>query len=199
VAEVVNLSRRPAETQVAVVLAGAERDEDVAASGSSVIRIPFTVPAWARGVTVDLQMDPAQWERFTDFGVSLMDAAGRIVAKQPLNYAVGRLETTLPEQHDDMAFELRLFPGFAEPGATEAWKARAAIRLYAGEPVALKTGGERTQALSLAPAQTRAVRFPLPDSPWPLPSGFGLLGVVVAQAGDDVWTRETSFGAAAAP
>jgi hypothetical protein len=162
-----------------------------------VVRIPFTAPAWARGVVVDLAMDPGQWERFTDFGVSLMDPAGHIVAKEPLNYAVGRLQTTLPEKHDDMALELRLFPGFAEPGTTEAWKTRVAIRLYAGEPVALQTGGERVGALTLPAAQTKTVRFPLPDSPWVVPPGFGLLGVVVAQVRDDVWTRETSLGTAA--
>jgi subtilisin family serine protease len=197
VAEVTNVSGKPAQTQIALVLGGAERGEDVAARGSDVVRIPFTAPAWVKGVVVDLVMDPAQWERFTDFGVSVMDPVGRIVAKEPLNYAVGRLETTLPDKHDDMALELRLFPGFAEPGTTEAWKTRVAIRLYAGEPVALQTGGERVGALTLPAAQTKTVRFPLPDSPWVLPPAFGLLGVVVAEVGGDVWTRETSLGSAA--
>lgn len=196
VAEVTNLSGKPAETQVAIVLGGGQRDEDLVARGGDVVRIPFTAPAWVRGVVVDLMMDPAQWERFTDFGVSVMDPAGRIVAKEPLNYAVGRLETTLPEHHGDLALELRLFPGLAEPGTTETWKTHVAIRLYAGEPVALETGGEHVGSLSLATGQTRSVRFPLPESRWTLPSGFGLLGVVVAHTADDIWTRETSLAPA---
>ncbi|HTC23182.1 MAG TPA: hypothetical protein VK688_02405, partial [Gemmatimonadales bacterium] len=195
VAEVANVSGKPVDTEVAMVLAGAERDTNLARHGSDVVRIPFTAPAWARGVAVDLMMDQAQWERFTDFGVSLMDSLGRIVAKEPLNYAVGRLETALPEKHDDMALELRLFPGLADPGTTEAWKTRIAIRLYAAEPVPLRIGGERAESLSFVAGQTKTVRFPLPESPWPLEMGFDPLAVVVAQSGEEVWTRETTLGA----
>jgi hypothetical protein len=195
VADVANVSGKPATGQVAVVLAGGERSEPLAASGSGVVRIPFTAPAWVKGVVVDLTMDPAQWERFTDFGLSVFDAAGRIVAKEPLNYALGRLSTTLADKHDDLPLEVRLFPGFAEPGAAEAWKAKVVIRLYASDPLALSTGAERTGELSLAPGETQTRRFALPDAlPWALPPRFGLLGAVVAYSGDDVWTSETSFG-----
>ena len=38
-------------------------------------RIAFVVPAWAKGVVVDVTMDRAQWDRFTDFGVTLFDSA----------------------------------------------------------------------------------------------------------------------------
>lgn len=198
-AEVSNASGKAATGQVAVVLAGAERTEPVAARGSGVIRIPFTAPAWTKGVVVDLTMDPAQWERFTDFGLSLFDAAGRIVAKEPLNYALGRLSTTLPEKHGDLPLEVRLFPAFAEPGSAEAWKASVVVRLYASDPLALSTGTERTGELALAPDAAKTVRFALPDAPpWPLPSGFGLLGAVVAYSEGDVWTSETAFGPPAA-
>ncbi len=195
VADVANVSGKPATGEVGVVLAGGERSEPVAASGSGVVRIPFSAPAWAKGVVVDLTMDPAQWERFTDFGLSVFDAAGRIVAKEPLNYALGRLSTTLPEKHDDLPLEVRLFPGFADPGMAGAWKAKVVIRLYASDPLALSAGADRTAEVSLAPGQAKTIRFPLPDtSPWALPSGFGLLGAVVAYSGGDVWTSETSFG-----
>jgi len=197
VAEVANVSGKPAETEVAFVIAGGERTEVLATHGSDVIRIAFTAPAWVKGVVVDVLMDPGQWERFTDFGVSLFDAAGRIVAKEPLNYAVGRLQTGLPDTHNDLALELRLFPGFADPGTTEAWKARAVIRLYGSDPVPLESGGRRTGSLALAPGQTKTVRFPLSAPPRPLPSGFEPLGVVVAQVGDEVWTRETPLAPAA--
>jgi subtilisin family serine protease len=195
VAEIANLSGKPATGEVAVVLAGAERSEPVATSGSRVVRIPFTAPAWAKGVVVDVTMDPAQWERFTDFGLSVFDAAGGIMAKEPLNYALGRLTTTLPETHDDLPLEVRLFPGFAEPAAAGAWNATVVIRLYAGDPLALAIGDERTSKVSLPPGQMKTVRFSLPGAPpWALPSGFGLLGAVVAHSGGEIWTSETSFG-----
>jgi len=190
-AEVVNVSGKPAEAEVAFVIAGGERSEALAAHGSDVIRIPFSAPGWVKGIAVDVLMDQGQWERFTDFGVSLFDRAGRIIAKEPLNYAVGRLQTGLPDAHDELALELRLFPGFADPGTTEAWKARAVIRLYSSDPVPLETGGKRTGPVALTPGQTKTLRFPLSGPPWPLPPGFQPLGVVVAQVGDDVWTRET--------
>ncbi len=199
VAEATNVTPKPAEAEIAVVLAGGERSAPIATRGSDVIRIPFTAPAWARGVVVDLTMDPEQWGRFTDFGMSLFDPAGRIVAKEPLNYAVGRLQTTLADKHNDLPLEVRLFPGFADPGTTEAWQATVTIRLYAAEPVALETGGERTGAVSVAPGQTKAVRFPLPDAPWPLPAGFRALGVVVAEDAGEVWTRETPLGPQGGP
>ncbi|MGE5232065.1 MAG: S8 family serine peptidase [Deltaproteobacteria bacterium] len=195
VTDVANVSGKPATGEVGVVLAGGERSEPVAASGSGVVRVPFTAPAWAKGVVVDLTMDPAQWERFTDFGLSVFDAAGRIVAKEPLNYALGRLSTTLPETHGDLPLEVRLFPGFADPAVAGAWKAEVVIRLYASDPLALSAGADRTAEVSLAAGQAKTIRFRLPDtSPWALPSGFGLLGAVVAYSGGDVWTSETSFG-----
>jgi tripeptidyl-peptidase-2 len=195
VADVANVSGKPATGEVGVVLAGAERSEPVAASGSGVVRIPFTAPAWAKGLVVDLAMDPAQWERFTDFGLSIFDAAGRIVAKEPLNYALGRLSTTLPEKHGDLPLEVRLFPGFADPAVAGVWKAKVVIRLYASDPLALSAGADRTTEVSLAAGQVKTIRFRLPDtSPWALPSGFGLLGAVVAYSEGDVWTSETSFG-----
>ena len=39
--------------------------------------IPFVVPAWARGVVSRPAMEREQWGRFTDFGVTLFDSAGR--------------------------------------------------------------------------------------------------------------------------
>ncbi|MGH7515767.1 MAG: S8 family serine peptidase, partial [Gemmatimonadales bacterium] len=101
-AQVTNVTGAPVEAEFGMHLGGAVRSESVRASGSAVQRIAFVVPAWSRGVVVDLSMDRAQWSRFTDFGVSLFDSLGRQLGKQPLNYAFGRLQVELPEGHGDM-------------------------------------------------------------------------------------------------
>ena len=90
---------------------------------------------------MDLTMSREQWSRFTDFGVTLFDSAGRQIEKQPLNYAFGRLQAALPEGHGDMPVELALFPGFADTTGDEAWTVRASIRLYADSAVTLAAGG----------------------------------------------------------
>src|SRR5262249_49388920 len=122
-AQVINLSAQRQETQLAYVLGGGEHIQQIDAKGSAVIHAPFSAPPWVREIDVDVEMNPVQWGRFTDFGLSLFDSLGTVVAKEPLNYSVGRLKTTLPEQHGELPLEVRLFPGFADPESGEAWKA----------------------------------------------------------------------------
>lgn len=190
VATLSNTSAASVAAQVALLLGGGERVETVVGRGSGARRIPFVAPAWARAVVVDLTMDRAQWGRFTDFGVTLFDSAGRQIEKQPLNYAFGRLQAKLPDAHGDMALELGLFPGFADPRGDENWTLRAFIRLYADSAVALDPLREADSTLTIAPGQTATAGFALPPSPWPLGDGFFPLGVLVARAGERSWTRE---------
>lgn len=189
-AMVSNTSSTPVTAQVAMLLGGGERVETVVARGSAVRRIPFVAPAWAKAVVVDLTMDRAQWGRFTDFGVTLFDSTGRQIEKQPLNYAFGRLQAKLPDDHGDMPVELGLFPGFADPNGDESWTARAIIRLYADSAVALEPTREADSTLTIAPASTATAGFSLPRSPWPLGDGFFPLAVLVARANERSWTRE---------
>lgn len=195
--EIGNLTGRAREAEVAYVLVGGEQARPVDAQGSASVRIPFTAPSWVREVDVDVEMDPAQWGRFTDFGVSLLDAVGRIADKEPLNYAVGRLKAPLPETHGDLPLELRLSPGLADPGSNEPWHARVWVRLYAGAPSPLESGGQPSTSVSLAPGGSKSVRFGLGQSPWPLPQGFDPLGVLVVHSSGDVWTREVGLHPAA--
>jgi subtilisin family serine protease len=190
VATVSNTSSAPVNAQVAMLLGGGERVETVVARGSAVRRIPFVAPAWAKAVVVDLTMDRAQWARFTDFGVTLFDSTGRQIEKQPLNYAFGRLQAKLPDDHGDMPVELGLFPGFADPRGDESWTVRAFIRLYADSAVALEPVRPADSTLTLAPGQTATASFSLPASPWALGDGFFPLAVLVARAGERSWTRE---------
>jgi hypothetical protein len=190
VATLSNATPKPVRAEVAMLLGGAERVETVRARGSAVRRIPFMAPAWAKGVVVDILMDRAQWGKFTDFGVTLFDSAGRQIDKQPLNYAFGRLQAKLPEGHGDMPVELALFPAFADPRSDEQWTLRAAVRLYAESPVTLDPKQASEATVTVAPARNASTVFTLPPSPWPLGAGFFPLGILVVRAAEHTWTRE---------
>jgi hypothetical protein len=190
VATLRNTTASPIKTEVAMLLGGAERVETIVATSSDVRRIPFVAPAWARSVVVDLTMSREQWSRFTDFGLTLFDSAGRQIEKQPLNYAFGRLQAKFPAHPAGMRVELGLFPGFADT-TDLSWTARASIRLYADSAVTLDPVGE--PAISIPAGKASTVRFTLPDSPWPLGDGFFPLAVLAARVDDHTWTREGGF------
>jgi tripeptidyl-peptidase-2 len=190
VASITNVSSAPAKTEIGVLVGGGERVETVVAKGSGVRQIPFQAPTWAKAVVVDLTMDRAQWGRFTDFGVTLFDSAGRQIEKKPLNYAFGRLQAKLPEHTESLPLELRLFPGFAEANPEQGWTVRASIRLYADSAVALQPEAPADSAMTVAVGKTAIARFALPDNIWPLGDGFFPLGVLVARTGEQSWTRE---------
>ena len=188
-----NVTAAPAAAEVALLLAGAERVETVVTRGSATHRIPFIAPRWANGVVVDIAMDREQWSKFTDFGVTLFDSAGRQIEKQPLNYAFGRLQASLPSGHMDMPVELALFPGFADAVSDEPWTLRASIRLYADSAVAVAAPGSAGGSLTVAPGKTSTRKFPLPPLPWPVGDGFFPLGVLVVRDGEHTWTREAGL------
>jgi hypothetical protein len=192
--EVANLTRAPVDAELGLHLGGASRATDVAATGSRPQRIPFVVPAWSRGVVVDIAMDRAQWSLFTDFGVSLFDSLGRQLGKQPLNYAFGRLQVELPEGHGDMPVTLGLFPGLADTSGSQAWRLRAAVRVYADTSVVLAR--QDSSARTIAPRGRVEATFRVPPLPWPLPPGFAPLGLLVARADGRSWTREVELGPA---
>lgn len=183
-----NLTGDTVEALVGMHLGGAARLETVTASGSAAQRIPFVVPKWSRGVVIDIAMDRAQWGRFTDFGVTLLDSLGQQLGKQPLNYDFGRLQVELPEGHGDVPVTLGLFPGFADPAGDQRWSLRASIRVYADTSVVLARGDSGSQRI--APHATATADFALPASPWPLGPRFVPLGLLVARADDRSWTRE---------
>ena len=164
--------------------------ETVVARGSDPRRIPFVAPAWARAVVVDITMDRAQWSRFTDFGVTLFDSTGRQIEKKPLNYAFGRLQAKLPDNHGDLPVELGLFPGFADPKGDENWTLRASIRLYADSGVALEPVGQPDSTITVPVGKSATATFSLPSSPWPLGDGFFPLAVLVARAEERTWSLE---------
>ncbi len=191
-AAVTNLTGAPVSPELGLHLGGAVRNESVEASGSAPRRIPFVVPAWSRGVVVDVAMDRAQWGRFTDFGLTLFDSLGRQLGKQPINYAFTRFQVELPEAHGDMPVTLGLFPGFADSAGDQRWALRASIRVYADTSVVLARSD--STGPRIAPHATLHAAFSLPPAPWPLPSGFAPLGLLVARADERSWTREVELG-----
>ncbi len=193
-ATITNVTDSALSGRAAVVLAGAERRQTIIGRGSEQPHLGFIIPVWARGVVVEVAMDRAEWSRFTDFGVTVFDSAGQQLGKEPLNYALGRLQLPVGSGHGDMPATLALSPGLAEPGSTAAWTVRVAIRLYADLAVTLPAvAGELPVAVTLTPHAAATVRFRLTDSPSPLGDGFFPLGTVVMQANDRLWTREAGL------
>ena len=192
VAELVNVGAREVILGTELRLRGAQREDTVRARGSGIRAVPFDIPAWATGLEVDVRMDPEQWGRFTDFGVTVLDSAGGQLAQDPLQYAFGRLSTLLPEGHRGSRATLSLYPGFADAGDEREWSVVATIRLYADSALAVAPA-EGTGELRLQPGARGAVSFRLPPSPWPLPEGFSPLGVILAREAEHVWTRESAF------
>ena len=169
-------------------LLGGEQRVPVSGSGGSDVRVPFRLPPWARHLVVDLELDPEQWAHFTDFGLTALDSAGRILEKAPANYAHSRLSVALPARAADQNAVIVLAPGFAEPGSTERWSGRVTIRLHADHPVAIEA--REGDEFNLAGHQDRVFHARLGEVPWALPEGFRPLGLLLVEAGGISWTWE---------
>jgi hypothetical protein len=147
------------------------------------------VPSWAKDLVVELAMAPEQWDRITDFGVSVYDTAGRQLAKNPMRYALSRTSVPLPERHGDVPLTLAVYPGFADPADSAPWTVQASIRAYADSAVALRAAAGDT-TLRVAPGARAEVGFDLGSPPWPLAERFAPLGLLMARVGEDRWHRE---------
>jgi subtilisin family serine protease len=175
---------------------GAESGSAVGGSGGGDVRVPFRLPAWVHHLVVDLELDPEQWPHFTDFGLTALDSAGRILGKSPANYARARLSVELPARVADQAAAVVLAPGFADSGSLERWSGRLTIRLQADGPIAIEAreGDEfRLEAGQLASFHARAGELP-----WPLPKGFQPLGLFLVESGGLSWTWERAVIASVA-
>ncbi|MEP6474712.1 MAG: S8 family serine peptidase [Gemmatimonadota bacterium] len=193
-----NLTPNAVSVRTALVSIGAQRNVPTVGHARTE-RIPFIAPAWANHIGIDVRMDPAQWPRFTDFGMTLMDSAGHRLATQPVNYSLGRITLDRPEGAPAQPMVLMLSPGFADSAADTRWTAQVSIRLYADSnhtsvkngPDAALTGGGSAHLL-----------LDLPEAPAALGDGFSPLGLIVIQEGQHAWTREVYLpkpGGALAP
>jgi len=179
-----------------VSLVGAERDLLVNAAGTDTVSVPFILPAWVSRVEVDVTMSPAQWSLFTDLGMTLFDSAGRQIDHAPLDYSFGRLVKDLDAGRRDEPVELRLFPGLAEPGTRARWSAVLRIRFYAGNEVALISGGSTGSSV---PSEEETILFNMVPSPWPLGADFFPLGLMAVEQDGITWTREVPLPEPSSP
>ena len=182
--------RAPVDAEFGMHLGGAARIENVPGDGlGEVQRIPFVVPAWSRGVVVDITMDRAQWGRFTDFGVTPVrlarPPARQAAAQLCLRPPAGRAARG-PRRH---ARDARPLPRLR--------RCRAATSGGACAPRSGSTPTPRScwRALGQRARHRRRARAPprrlhAAGRPWPLGAGFVPLGLLVARADGRSWTRE---------
>jgi subtilisin family serine protease len=174
------------DSDIRIGLVGGEREVPITARGSDSIVTPFVVPAWAKHLSIDISMAPAQWSRFTDLGFALYDSAGAQLEGTPLNYAVGRMDLDLDDDHPDLPVTLRLFPGFADPESHEPWHVTLSIRVYAEEAQQLQPVSTGVSA----PGNEDSTVFRMIESPWPQSQFFYPLGTMEIKENGAVWARE---------
>ena len=180
-----------------LLLVGAEQIVSMRGRGGAQRTLSLDIPAWATSATIDIRHPPDQWERFTDFGVTLFAGDGTIIEQAPLNYAFGRLAFEVSAANRGRGAVLSLLPGLAEPERGEEWSVDASVRFYAGDPVAVSPRG--TSLIALAPGAALEVEYPVTDGPWPLGEGFHSLAVLVAEIDGVTWSREVGLGEPALP
>ena len=188
-ATVRNLTKDGVRADVGAAVVGAGRVEQLQATGSARRDVTIDVPAWARGIQVDVQMTRTEWSRYTDFGLSLFDSTGQQLAKSPLNYSFGRLEHEMENGHGAQRMRISLFPGFAMPDDIAPWAVSLTIRFYADSAQALSPADER--ALTLGPGESRTMRFAPGNAVRTIPSGYVPIALLLARTGDDeIWATE---------
>jgi subtilisin family serine protease len=176
--------------EASAALVGAERAWRVDGGGRADVIVPFRLPGWAGKAVIDLVLPRDGWPEFTDFGLALRGADGRLIGKQPLNYAAGQLTVDLPTRPADEVVEVVLAPGFAEDLESARWSGELTIRLYAAEPARLASVGP--SPFTLEPRKTVTKRFVASAPPWPLPDGFVPLLRLAAEVGRIRWSSEYS-------
>jgi subtilisin family serine protease len=190
-----NLGADPIAVTPRVALVGGERRIQVIARGSEVQRMPLVIPGWADSAEIDVTLEPAQWARLTDLGISLFDSTGAQITADPARYPRSRVSVDLRETSGrERPVVLSLFPGFAQPEQggqeRERWTAEVVIRLYANAAqVTRLDGGEVT----IAPQGTTQQDIPLPAVWLPQGDAFFPLAVVEVAVGGRLWTRQVGL------
>ncbi len=175
-------------------IVGAEGSFAVAGSGGDEVKAVFRLPKWTRRLVLDLELDQTQWPRLTDFGFAVLDAEGRILGKNPANYARTRLIAELPPGTPEQEAAIVLAPGFAEPGSRERWAGRVTVRLEADRPTAISTAGG--DEFNLPARGSTILRGRLGELPWTLPPGFSPLAILIAESAGVSWHWQLAVGSA---
>jgi len=187
----------PLSLRLRAGLVGAEQRFAIHRTDGAPVRLVVAVPAWATRIQVDSRMPRAEWARFTDFGVTFLDRAGRHLASSPLDYAFGRASPELPPRLAGDSIVILLSPSFASEGGA-VWQLDLGVRFYLEEVVGLDNGGRPAQAL--APGKVLEQLFSISTSPLEMPRGFVPVIIVLAREGDDtIWMRELALQGGTAP
>ena len=183
------------ERQVRMMLIGGESQLSLTGRGNDTVTRRIDVPSWAARLVVDLTMAREQWGQFTDFGMTLLDSAGRQIDHAPLDYSFGRITASFDQDHSGQTLSVALFPAPAEPGSREPWSAAMSIRLYAADelPLSAAQGGPSS------PESEETTLFALPPLPWALPGEVFPLGLLEVTHRGLVWTREVWLPETSAP
>ncbi|HEU5042228.1 MAG TPA: S8 family serine peptidase, partial [Gemmatimonadales bacterium] len=191
-ARVANHLGSPVRAEVGAALQGAELVREVVGQAAAQRDVAIQSPAWARQLVVELEMEPRQWGRFTDFGVTVFDSAGRRLEAEPMQYAVGRLTLPLPPGAD-RTLRLALLPGLADPADTGEWRVRLSVRALAAAEVALALARPGAGTVTIAAADSVAIDFELPALPWTLADGYAPLCRVSVGALGGRWSRQAGL------
>lgn len=187
-----NVAGEPVEVRLRAAFTGAEWSAGIAGDRSVPHDVALPVPPWATSLVLDVTMPEGDWSRFTDFGVSLRHADGRLLDESPLNYAFGRMRLDLPEEVRGDTLRLVLSPAAAVDHPATPWAVQAVARFYAAQPAAIDHGG--TPRTDVPPGTTRRVRFPFERWPVQVPRDWAGLVTLIALEGDAaVWTREVAL------
>jgi hypothetical protein len=130
--------------RVGHALVGAERVVDVLGRGLPAESLTVTVPPWAARGEVDVTVPVDQWRRLTDFGVTIFDSTGEIVANAAQNFAFGRLSFSVPRERAGSTLVLELLPAYAAADERAAWRARVQVRFLARVPADVANGASVT-------------------------------------------------------
>jgi len=160
--EVSNGEAAAAEVRVAQQLVGGEWRWQVRGRGTPAESLTVAVPDWAGSAVIDLEVDPALWSELTDLGVTVFDGSGQQVAREPQNYARGRLEIELGSGRAGAPLAVELFPAWADTRAARPWDATLTVRFLLDEPVPLgQPAALRVPPGGRAPVAREAVASPL--------------------------------------
>jgi tripeptidyl-peptidase-2 len=170
--EATNIGVTTANLVAGARIVGAERAVTVTGRGEPAESIAVVVPAWAVRAELRLRMPREQWERFTDFGLTVYDSAGQQLDATPMNYAVGRATFDVPPAQAGHPAVIELFPALARRDDAQPWTAELRIRFFRATPDSL--GPTRSVDVVAGGRTIVSAVTPLP-TPETLPDGFALL------------------------
>ncbi|HEY6808186.1 MAG TPA: hypothetical protein VI160_05295, partial [Gemmatimonadales bacterium] len=160
--EVTAASPATAAGTMTFAVTGAERDVEITGRGLPAESLAARAPAWADRAEVDVAMPREQWDRFTDFGVTVFDSTGQQVAQGPLNYAMGRLAFDVPAALRGTPLTVELFPALASRADATPWRATVRVRYLLPTPRPL----DGAKAVNVVAGARQAVPVvPAPGAP----------------------------------